>query len=50
MGLFEWSEMQEFVQCTLYIPEAKFFVILYTCIEPEVLSPEADLWPRPSMH
>ncbi len=40
MGLLEWSGMQEFVQCTLYTPEAKFLVILCKCIKSEVLSPE----------
>ncbi len=31
-------------------PEAKFLIILCTCFLPEVLPPEADLRPRPSMH
>jgi hypothetical protein len=31
-------------------PEAKFLVILCTCIYPEVLSPEADLRPHPTIH
>jgi hypothetical protein len=30
--------------------DAKLEVILCTCVKPEVLSPEADLRPRPSMH
>jgi hypothetical protein len=39
-----------FLYVTQDLPEAKFLVILCTCIEPEVLSPESDLRPGPSLH
>jgi hypothetical protein len=39
-----------FVFVVLPHSELEFLVILCTCILPEVLSPEADLRPRPSMH